>query len=96
MFRTLCPSVLSASVSDLYISMSDCPRRRIVSAGTNFEPLNPKLIVYRHKRRRTNQSRPPLPDQTRLASSSPQPEVEKNRCGEEEAVSGGCAIEADP
>ena len=72
MFWTLCPSVLSASLSDLYISMSDCPRRRIVSAGTNFEPLNPKLIVYCPKRRRTNQSRPPLPDQTRLASSSRQ------------------------
>ena len=95
MFRTLCPSVLSASMSDLYISMSDCPRRRIVSAGTNFEPLNPKLIVYCPKRRRTNQSRPPLPDQTRLASSS-LAKVEKNRCGDEEAVSGGCAIEADP
>ena len=56
----------------LHFYVSYCPMRRIVLAGTNFEPLNPKLIVYCPKRRRTNQSRPPLPDQTRLASSSPQ------------------------
>ena len=94
MCRTLCPSVLSASLSDLYISMSDCPRRRIVSVGTNFEPLNPKLIVYRPKRQiRADLLSQTRPDQTCIIIPA---EVEKNRCGDEEAVSGGCAIEADP
>ena len=76
----------------VHFYVSDCPMRRIVSAGTNFEPLNPKLIVYCPKK--TGQIRADLLCQTRLDLHDL--EVEKNRCGDEEAVSGGCAIEADP
>ena len=92
MFRTLCPSVLSASLSDLYISMSDCPRRRIVSAGTNFEPLNPKFIALKD----AGQIRADPLSQTR-----PDLHHHPRRGGEEQSWRRGsaewsCAIEADP
>ena len=64
----------------VHFYVSDCPRRRIVSAGTNFEPLNPKLIVYCPKR----QIRGDLLSQTR-----PDLHHHPRRGGEEQMWRGG-------
>ena len=91
-FVSQCLKCFCVRLVHFYVRLSQAAH--CLSRGTNFEPLNPKLIVYRPKRQiRADLLSQTRPDQTCIIIPA---EVEKNRCGDEEALSGRCAIEADP